>query len=137
MGLRALLTHSPSDCGGVPLSLGPMCPYVLVSWCPSVPMSPCPGALCPDVSVSWHPCVPMSLCPCALALQNVRTVCRGACRRCHSNPLHSWLPTGLHTAGGELLSACASGCVMGNSFGFRSKYVLMKRWGEKPRRSCH
>lgn len=89
MGLRALLTHSPSDCGGVPLSLGPMCPYVLVSWCPSVPMSPCPGALCPDVSVSWHPCVPMSLCPCALALQNVRTVCRGACRRCHSNPLHS------------------------------------------------
>lgn len=96
-------------CPGVPVSLCPcvlmslypgaplsLCPCVLMSLCPCalcpgtpVLVSPHPGAPCPDVSVSWCPCVLASPCPCVLALQNTRTVCRGARRRCHSNPLHS------------------------------------------------
>lgn len=93
-----------SQCLCVPVSLCPCilvppCPCVPVSWClcvlvpcaqvPPVLVSPRPGAPCPDVSVSWCPCVLASPCPCVLALQNTRTICRGARRRCHSNPLHS------------------------------------------------
>lgn len=130
---------STSWCPSVFVSL---CPYVPVSWCPSVlvslcpdvsvslclvpryPLSLCPPVLVPRVLMSPYPGVPVSLHPHVPVFWLCRT--QGPSVEEHVGDVTAtrcipWLPTGLRTAGGELLSACTCGCVIGNSFGFRSK----------------